>query len=92
MQSCHALNCKLCVQISLTYQIIIHMLLMSKRKFLSKNYGLSFGRYSFNETKSPKPPLCREVSCFMNLLTNNNQQLKKFFKMKLLTSLNKKIR
>jgi hypothetical protein len=73
MQSCHALNCKLCVQISLTYQIIIHMLLMSKRKLLSRKCELSFGRYSFNETKSPKPSLCRETSCFMSLLTNNNQ-------------------
>jgi hypothetical protein len=73
MQSCHALNCKLCVQIFLTYQIIIHMLLTSKRKCLSKNDELSFGHYSFNETKSPKPSLCREASCLMGLLTNNNQ-------------------
>ena len=42
MQSCHALNCKLRVQISLTYQIIIHMLLMSKRSSYqeSVNYPL----------------------------------------------------
>jgi len=42
VQSCHALNCKLCVQIFLTYQIIIHMLLMLKRKCLLKmvNYPL----------------------------------------------------
>lgn len=49
MQSCHALNCKLYVQIFLTYQIIIHMLLTLKRKCLSKKGELSFRRYSFNK-------------------------------------------
>ena len=73
MQSCHALNCKLRVQISLTYQIIIHKLLISKRKFLSGKRERSFGFYSFNETKSSKPSLYRETSCLMGLLMNNNK-------------------
>jgi hypothetical protein len=64
---------KLCVQISMTYQIIIHIFLMSEMKFLSRKCELSFERYSLNETKSPKSSLCREASYLRGLLTNNNQ-------------------
>lgn len=42
VQSYHALNCKWCIQICLTYQIILYMLSTSKGEFLSKrvNYPL----------------------------------------------------